>query len=125
MAVVDDVEYNPVSVEKALRDILNEQAAGIITSRDAHEAFLKAERAAERAYARAYMAHQGPQTEKKVAAKIVPEVIAAEDDRDVKDVAYKYAKDLADHLRGKLDGMRSIGASVRKAYENAGRGDWF
>ena len=59
------------------------------------------------------------------AANIADEVMAAEDDRDVKDVAYKYAKDNNELSTDKLEAMRSVGASVRKAYENTGRGDWF
>lgn len=124
-AEIPEVEYNPVSVEKSIIGIVNEKARGIVVARDSYEAYLAAEKAYKRAYARAYMKHQGPQTEKKVAANIADEVMAAEDDRDVKDVAYKYAKDNNELSTDKLEAMRSVGASVRKAYENTGRGDWF
>ncbi|AYB70419.1 hypothetical protein SEA_MOOSTARD_64 [Mycobacterium phage Moostard] len=117
-------EYNPVSIEQEILATVNELSKGIITARDAHEAALAAERAYKRAYAKAFMEHKGPQTEKKIAANIVPEVMDAEDMRDVTDVAYSYAKDLNNTLGKKLDAIRSVGASVRQAYANAGRGEW-
>ncbi|QXO14301.1 hypothetical protein SEA_CHASER_62 [Mycobacterium phage Chaser] len=117
-------EYNPVSVEQEILATVNDISAGIITARDAHEKKLETERAYKRAYARAFMAHKGPQTEKKVAANIVEEVMDAEDERDAWAVAYEYAKDNNRALSSKLDAVRSVGASVRQAYANAGRGEW-
>lgn len=117
-------EYNPVSVEQEILATVNELSQGIITARDSHEASLTAEREYKRAYARAFMAHKGPQTEKKVAANIVQAVMDAEDHRDVTNVAYTFAKDLNNTLGKKLDAIRSVGASVRQAYANAGRGEW-
>lgn len=117
-------DWNPVSVEQEILSTVNELAQGIITARDAHQAALEAERNYKREYAKAFMAHKGPQTEKKVAANIVPEVMAAEDLRDVTDVAYTYAKETNSMLGKKLDAIRSVGASVRQAYANAGRGEW-
>ncbi|AXH67872.1 hypothetical protein J4T99_gp066 [Mycobacterium phage Bromden] len=117
-------EYNPVSVEQDILATVNEISQGVITARDAHEKHLESEREYKRAYARAFMAHKGPQTEKKVAANIVPEVMEAEDMRDAWDVAYTYAKESNKALSSKLDAIRSVGASVRQAYANAGRGEW-
>lgn len=125
MSEVAEVEYNPASVERSILEIVNEKAKGIITARDAYEVYLAAERTYKREYARAFMAHRGPQTEKKVAANLVPAVEKAEVARDAADVAYKYAKDHNETLREKLDAMRSVGASVRTAYANTGRGEWF
>lgn len=117
-------EFNPVSVEKTILETVNEIAKGVVIARDAYERYLSAERMFKREYARAFMAHRGPQTEKKIAAGLVPEVEAAEIERDAADVAYKYAKDTNAALSGKLDAIRSVGASVRQAYGNAGRGEW-
>lgn len=117
-------EWNPVSVENALLETVNEISRGVTIARDAYQNYLESERNFKRAYARAFMAHKGPQTEKKVAANITAEVEAAEDHRDVCDVAYKYAKDTNAALSAKLDAMRSVGTSVRQAYANAGRGEW-
>ncbi|UEM46348.1 hypothetical protein SEA_ENCELADUS_62 [Mycobacterium phage Enceladus] len=120
----DTYEYNPISVEKEILTTVNEISQGVIAAREAHEQKLKTEREYKRAYARAFMAHKGPQTEKKVAANIVPEVMDAEDQRDAWAVAYEYAKDNNRALSAKLDAIRSVGASVRQAYANAGRGEW-
>ncbi|ADL71027.1 hypothetical protein SEQ_HALENA_62 [Mycobacterium phage Halena] len=120
----DTYEYNPISVEKEILTTVNEISQGVISAREAHEQKLKTEREYKRAYARAFMAHKGPQTEKKVAANIVPEVMDAEDQRDAWAVAYEYAKDNNRALSAKLDAIRSVGASVRQAYANAGRGEW-
>lgn len=117
-------EFNPVSVEKEILETVNAISKGVIVARDAYSDYLEREREYKRAYARAFMAHKGPQTEKKIAANITEEVIAAEDARDIADVAYKYAKDMNAALSGKLDAIRSVGASVRQAYANAGRGEW-
>lgn len=119
-----DIEYNPVSVEREILATVNEISQGIIAARQAHENFLSAERIFKRAYAKAFMDHRGPQTEKKIAAGLVPEVMEAEDERDVWDVAYTYAKETNRALSGKLDAIRSVGASVRQAYAGAGRGEW-
>ncbi|OYN81717.1 hypothetical protein [Mycolicibacterium sphagni] len=121
---MSEVEYNPVSVEQEILATVNDISKGVITARDANVAKLETERAYKRAYARAFMAHKGPQTEKKVAANIVPEVMDAEDARDVAAVTYEYAKDQNRALSSKLDAIRSVGASVREAYKNAGRGEW-
>ncbi|AEK07098.1 hypothetical protein JOEDIRT_63 [Mycobacterium phage JoeDirt] len=120
----DTYEYNPISVEKEILTTVNEISQGVIAAREAHKQKLKTEREYKRAYARAFMAHKGPQTEKKVAANIVPEVMDAEDQRDAWAVAYEYAKDNNRALSAKLDAIRSVGASVRQAYANAGRGEW-
>ncbi|AEF57248.1 hypothetical protein [Mycobacterium phage MS810] len=117
-------EYNPVSVEREILETVNAISEGIIAARDALKMKLDTERAYKRAYAQAFMAHKGPQTEKKVAANIVPEVMSAEDERDAWAVAYEYAKDTNRALSSKLDAIRSVGASVRQAYANAGRGEW-
>ena len=117
-------EYNPIKVEKEILETVNQISHGIIVARDAHERFLEAERAFKKAYARAYMTHKGPQTEKKIAAGLVPEVEAAEIARDAAEVAYRYARDTNNTLSEKLDALRSVGAGVRQAYANAGRGEW-
>lgn len=115
-------EYNPVSVEKELLAIVNEIAKGVSVASTAYSAFLQAERDYKRAFAKAYMLHQGPAHEKKYAAELATEqeLVA----RDAADVAYRYAKDTNSALTNKLEAMRSVGVSVRKAYEVAGRGEW-
>lgn len=115
-------EWNPVSVEREILSITNEIAKGVSAATDAYNRFLEAERKYKRAYASAYMAHKGPAHEKRYQAELdtEAELIA----RDAADVAYKFVKSNNDSLVSKLDAMRSVGVSVRKAYESAGRGEW-
>lgn len=115
-------EWNPVSVENELLSIANEIARGVSIASTTYDTYLQAERAYKRAFAKAFMAHKGPQTEKKYAAELATEQEAT--DRDVADVAYKFARDTNAALGDKLEAMRSVGVSVRKAYEVAGRGEW-
>lgn len=124
---IEDVNtegWNPVSVERAILSAVNESAHGVAAATRAYEAYLEAERTYKRAYATAFMTHHGPQTEKKVAAGLVDAVLEAETIRDATDVAYKYAKEMNEVFGKKLDALRSVGVSVRQAYENAGRGNW-
>ena len=116
-------DWNPVSVEQQILVTANDIARGVSVASEAYQAFLDAERAYKKVYARAYMGHKGAQTEKKIAANIVPEVEAAELARDVADVAYRFAKDTNAALNSKLEAFRSVGVSVRQAYAVAGRGE--
>lgn len=113
--------WNPVDVEKAILDAVNDAATGVVLATRSYETFLNAQRLHKKALSRAFMRHQGPQTEKKVAAELDEEVMQLEIDRDAADVAYKYCKDLNSLLNDKLEALRSVGVSVRQAYENTGR----
>lgn len=117
-------EWNPVSVEREIGNLTNDIAkTNLILGRTLKDKKDTA-RAYKRAYASAYLAHQGPQAEKKQAAEIDPEVEAAALARDVAELAHADARNLLDELSKKLEAMRTISASVRQAYANAGRGDW-
>lgn len=109
-------------MEREINQIANEITKGVSAASDAYSAFLKAERAYKLAYAKAYMRHAGPAHEKRYQADIDTEAEMVA--RDAADVAYKFIKGNNEALGSKLDAMRSVGASVRKAYENAGRGEW-
>lgn len=115
-------DWNPVSVEQTIGEIVNEIARGVAAASAAYDRFLKADHAYDIAFARAYMKYDGPAHAKKYAAEL-----ATEDERtarDAADVVYKLADKTNKHLESKLDAMRSIGVSVRQAYANAGRGEW-
>ena len=115
-------DWNPVNVEQEILATVNEIAEGIATARDTYAVFLEAERAYKRAYALAYINHAGPAHEKRYWADLNTQAEA--EARDVADVAYTYARDRNKSLSSKLDAIRSVGASVRQAYANAGRGEW-
>lgn len=115
-------EWNPASVERAILESVNDIAFGIQKASDAYEQYLKADHAFDLAFAKAYMAYEGAAHAKKYAAEI-----ATEDERcnrDAADVAYRYTERNNKALEKKLDALRSIGASVRQAYQDAGRGEW-
>lgn len=115
-------DWNPVSVEREILAITNDIAKGVSAATDAYAMFLKAEREYKLAYARAYMRHAGPAHEKRYQAELdtESELVA----RDAADVAYRLVKSSNEALVSRLDAMRSVGVSVRKAYESAGRGEW-
>lgn len=115
-------EWNPVSIEKAIVGVVDEIVTGIRKATDAYEKSLKANHAYDLAFAKAYMAYEGPAHAKKYAAEIATE--AERLDRDAADVAYRYVERNNKALEKKLDALRSIGVSVRQAYAEAGRGEW-
>lgn len=115
-------ELNPVTVEKTILEIVNEISQAIIQGRDALAASLAANRAYDLAYARAYMAYEGAAHAKKYAAEIATEQERI--DRDAADVAFRFVDKTARALEKKLDAYRSLGAFVRQAYAEAGRGEW-
>jgi len=112
---------NPVEIEARIRSISNRIAEGVIITSNRHAAFLAADHVYDLAFARAFMAHDGPATEKKYAAEL-----ATEDERqarDIADAAYRYADRQAKALENELRAYQSVGASVRAMYAVAGRGE--
>lgn len=112
---------NPVSIETSIRKCANRIAAGVKVCSDAYKAFLAADHRYDLAYARAYMAAEGPAHERKYAAEVKTEKERA--DRDTADVAYRYADRQARAIESELRALQSVGASVRQAYAVAGRGE--
>lgn len=115
-------EWNPVSVEKAIVDVVDQIAAGIRNASNSYENYLKENHAYELAFAKAYMSYDGPAHAKKYAAELATE--SERIDRDAADVAYRYVERNNRALEKKLDALRSIGVGVRQAYQEAGRGSW-
>lgn len=112
---------NPVDIERHIRDISNRIANAVPVVSKAYGEYLRLDQALDLAFARAYMAHDGPAHEKKYAAELA--TVAERQARDAADVAYKWAKDKAEALREELRAFQSVGASVRAMYAVAGRGD--
>lgn len=111
-------DFNPVSVEQAIRNCANRIAAGVTVCGNAYAAFMDADRVYDRAFAQAYMAHKGAAHEKKYAAELATE--AERTERDVADAAYRYADRTARAVESELRAWQSVGASVRQAYSVAG-----
>ena len=115
-------DLNPISIEKTILEIVNDISDSLIKGRDALTNSLAANRAYTLAEAKAYMAYDGPAHAKKYAAVIATQQECI--DRDAADVAYRFIDRTARALEKKLDAYRSLGAFVRQAYAEAGRGEW-
>lgn len=114
-------DYSPVSVEQSIRDCARHIAKGVGICADAYRAFVDADRMYDRAFAQAYMAHDGAAHEKKYAAELA--TFAERTARDAADGAYRYADRQARALESELRAWQSVGASIRQAYGVAGRGE--
>lgn len=113
-----DRPLNPVEIEAGLRKVARMNFLGIKVVSDAErEARAKAAEY-DRVYARAFLNHNGPQTEKKYGAELHPDVIAARDARDVAELAFRHAERRQRELGKQLDALRSIGTSVRESYRS-------
>lgn len=111
---------NPVDVERAIRDVVNEIGLGVRTVSNALEAYRAAERAYDRAFAREYMAFSGPAHERKYAAEL-----ATQDERearDVAEVAWRYAERVAKSQENELSGWQTIAKSIIAMFGAAGTG---
>jgi hypothetical protein len=112
---------NPVEAEQAIRQHADNIARGVPVVSNAHAAFVNADRVYDLAYARAYMAHEGPAHEKRYAADV--ETAAEREARDIADIAYQHARRTAKSLEGQLMAAQSISKSVRSMYGAAGVGE--
>lgn len=113
--------YNPASVETAIRECANRIAKGVPVCAKRYEEFLAADRVYDIAYAHPYMTADGAAHERKYQA-----VRATQDQREQRDVAeaaYKFADRKAKSLEDELRALQSLGASIRQAYNVAGRGE--
>ena len=114
--------FNPVEVEQAIRDTSNRIAKSVDLCGELYEAWLKADREYDHAYARAFLAASGAQGEKRYRAELNTTNLRAV--RDTADAAYRLADRRAKALQDELRAWQSVGASVRAMYAVAGRGDF-
>lgn len=114
-------ELTPVMLEQHILHTSNRiaQSAGECNTR--YKAFLEADRLFDRAFAQAYMAHDGPQAEKKYAAEIA--TTEERERRDVADAAHRYADRLSKALQSELLAFQSLNKSVLAQYQVAGVGE--
>jgi hypothetical protein len=110
--------FNPTDVEASIRAVSNQISQNVRFSDQRYREFLTADHVYDLAYAKAYMAYQGPQAEKKFAAELATEKERA--GRDVADAAYRYADRQARALEAELRSWQSVGASIRAMYSVAG-----
>lgn len=114
-------DYNPVTVESAIRDCANRIAKGVTICANAYAKFLDTNRVYDKAFAHAYLDAAGPAHEKKYRAELATEKERQE--RDVADVAYRHADRQARALEAELRGLQSVNKSVVSMFGVAGRGE--
>jgi len=114
-------EYNPVSIEAAIRECANRIGKGVTVCANAYSAFLGADHDYDRAFARSYIEANGAAHERKYIAELATDEERAA--RDVADAAYRFADRTARAVESELRAYQSIGASVRSMYGVAGRGE--
>jgi hypothetical protein len=115
------VDWNPAQVEQAIYEAAQRIAKGVTICGKAYSAFLKADAAYDKAVAISYLNAEGPAHERKYRATLATE--AERDARDVADAAYKLTERNHRAIQSELDALRSIGTSVRQAYQSAGVGE--
>lgn len=114
-------EFNPVSIEAAIKDCYNRIANGVKVCDQRYQAFQEADHAYDIAVAHAMVDLDGPGYLKKFKAELA--TINERKARDTADAAYRYADRLAKALESELRALQSVGASVRAAYSAAGTGE--
>ena len=110
--------WTPVTIEARLRENVNENARLIGEAIDRHRAFLQADAAYDRAYARAYMEWVGSVKERECHAEVATE--EARGARDEADVLYRHVERRLRAKHDELEALRSVGVSVRQAYSTGG-----
>lgn len=114
--------WSPASVEKALWETSEEVNRSPYAVNDAYVEMLRTAREYDHAVELAYLNATGPAHERKYRA--LSECHELREAKDVADAAYRLVASQAAALKVKVETLRSIGTSVRQAYENAGRGEW-
>lgn len=116
-------DWSPASVESAIYEASQRIAKGVTICGRAYTDFLKADAVFDRAMAFAYLRAEGPAHERKYRAELDETVVVARDARDVADAAYRLTDRNNRAIQSELDALRSIGTSVRQAYQSAGVGE--
>lgn len=110
---------NPVDLERQILDIKNRCHNGVQIFTQKHGVFLEAETEYEHARSLAFLAHDGPQTEKRHAAEV-----AAYEHRQRMDqarVEFEYTKRKLEVYIAELSALQNLNKGVRAMY-NAERG---
>lgn len=110
---------NPVELEQRILQVKNFVHQGVNVFTEKHAKFLEAETEYEHAESLAYLDYDGPQTEKRHAARV-----AAYELRKVMNVAkaeFRYTEKKLDALIAELSALQNLNKGVRAMY-NAERG---
>ena len=114
-------ELTPVAIERNILDLSNRIAKSASVCNERYGAFLDADREYDRAYAQAFMEHEGAQGEKRYAAELA--TTAEREARDVADAAHRYADRLSKALQSELLAYQSLNKSLLAQYQVAGVGE--
>lgn len=115
---MDDIALTPVALERRIVEISNRIAKSAGVCNERYVEFLDADRVFDAAFARAYLAHEGPQSEKRYAADLL--TVGEREARDTADAAYRYADRLSRALQAELMALQSLNKSVLATYGAAG-----
>lgn len=108
----------PDDVQARIRDLSNLIAKGVPIFTERLEAHLTADAAFEVAFARAFVAAECPQSEKRYRAVIA--TVDERNQRDVAKVALEYAKYTLSSLEKELGAYQSINKSINTIYGAVG-----
>lgn len=111
---------NPVDLELLIDRLSNDIARGVRVVSSAEKRKLDAERIYDAAFASAFLAHQGPQSEKKYAAEKLTQQERL--DRDVAFVAFRHAERQMKALETRLSSAQSRLKSAVQMFGAAGTG---
>lgn len=114
-------ELTPVMLERHILGLSNRIAKSAGECNTRYRAFLDADREYDRAYAQAFMDHEGAQGEKRYAAELATTDERAA--RDVADAAHRYADRLSKALQSELLAYQSLNKSIIAQYQVAGVGE--
>lgn len=115
------VDLTPVAIENHIRELSNRIAKSVAVCNERYGEFLEADREFDKAFASAYLAYEGPQSEKRYHADIAS--MGAREVRDIADQAYRYADRLAKALQSELMAYQSLNKSVLAQFDVAGVGE--
>lgn len=110
---------DPVQIEQAI-DACGDQIEDAVDIVDELlEVFLEADADKDRAFAQAFLDHQGPQSEKRYAAEVA--TVEQRKARDRAYLNYKYAERKANAVERRLSGLQTNSKSIGNAYNTYGR----
>ena len=115
------MELNPVTIENHIRELSTRISKSASVCNERYVEFLDADREFAKAFAQAYLAHDGPQAERRYAADEV--TMPERERRDVADAAYRYADRLSKALQSELMAYQSLNKSILAQYQVAGIGE--
>jgi hypothetical protein len=108
----------PAEIERAIAasgDVL-EDSVDIVT--DLQEEFMEADAELDRAFAQAYLNHDGPQSEKKYAAELA--TAGERKERDRAFISFKYAERKANAIDRRISGLQTRSKSANNAMNTHG-----